>query len=548
MPVYDPEEWATVEDTDPQTGSSTQVTISWEALHVTRWKPYPRYTVCTPASRNVKRDEDLDFAWQNDYLDPDLEMIEMEVSRRLLYKHNFSIEDVDSLDILTHPLRETNKSGIIWYSRQRDFPWWTGAEPNELPHLESDRVDLAAGPYENVTKDNPTFCADLNCMFVNCGYHKPSPPIPSPQPTMTADMIRQNGQPCKNDCYKSIDEDNINMMNTHWDEADNILFRGVMKLVPDTTPCNLAIICRKPCVEMFVERLNFFSDEDLAADDEREGNQRLRAFRAIKFGLKPIISSVSLIQNTSRITAPSGPCDHPGPCNQYADCVCYRNKHRCLRNCRCSLKCEIRYKGCKCRPGKRQRTARHQAQCCIDERLCLCRRLQRECDPELCKGCNAKSTHKSDCANTELQQNIFLPIRIKESAYGLGAFAMTPIKSQAYIGEYVGELSIETGNSFLSPLQNHVGLNYTFGIFNGGNTLLDSWNLGNETRYLNHSESPNCQGMTLFVNGTHRIVLYALEDIKSGAELTLNYGEAYWQKTYPVDSFDPADVHWEAYA
>jgi hypothetical protein len=96
MPVYDPEEWATVDDTDPQTGSSTQVTISWEALHVTRWKPYPRYTVCTPASRNVKRDEDLvlrsryapfaddrdfdipnflrrfkDFAWQNDYLDPD---------------------------------------------------------------------------------------------------------------------------------------------------------------------------------------------------------------------------------------------------------------------------------------------------------------------------------------------------------------------------------------------------------------------------------------------------------------------------------------------
>jgi hypothetical protein len=46
-----------------------------------------------------------------------------------------------------------------------------------------------------------------------------------------------------------------------------------------------------------------------------------------------------------------------------------------------------------------------------------------------------------------------------------------------------------------------------------------------------------------------------VEDIKSGAELTLNYGEAYWvagdkgkQKTYPVDSFDPANIQWEAYA
>lgn len=36
--------------------------------------------------------------------------------------------------------------------------------------------------------------------------------------------------------------------------------------------------------KMYVERLNFFSDEDLVVDDERDANQRLRAFRAIKFG------------------------------------------------------------------------------------------------------------------------------------------------------------------------------------------------------------------------------------------------------------------------
>ena len=36
----------------------------------------------------------------------------------------------------------------------------------------------------------------------------------------------------------------------HWSEADHDTFNSVIKLMPDTAPCDLAVICRKPCIEV----------------------------------------------------------------------------------------------------------------------------------------------------------------------------------------------------------------------------------------------------------------------------------------------------------
>ncbi|KAF8952909.1 hypothetical protein BDZ97DRAFT_1875125 [Flammula alnicola] len=91
--------------------------------------------------------------------------------------------------------------------------------------------------------------------------------------------------------------------------------------------------------------------------------------------------------------------------------------------------------------------------------------------------------------------------------------------------------------SYLGPMQKHTGLNYTFGLTtdniqaNAPSVLLDSWNIGNETRYLNDSKpkEPNCSALTLHVNGVHRIVIYALTDIRPNTELTLDYGPNYWR-------------------
>ena len=91
------------------------------------------------------------------------------------------------------------------------------------------------------------------------------------------------------------------------------------------------------------------------------------------------------------------PCYHPGPCNPYSNCACYNARQRCKRTCRCLKTCmflghfvadgsltfvregNLRFKGCKCSRTK-----------CAENSACLCQKLGRECDPELCLKCDAR--------------------------------------------------------------------------------------------------------------------------------------------------------------
>lgn len=96
------------------------------------------------------------------------------------------------------------------------------------------------------------------------------------------------------------------------------------------------------------------------------------------------------------------PCSHNGPCNRTSpECQCFAQSQECQRNCRCSLDCTFcfpftlltqyllmppltgqrRRKGCKCSYDKSRMCSRH---------TCPCRHAGRECDPELCKRCDAR--------------------------------------------------------------------------------------------------------------------------------------------------------------
>ncbi|PPQ91066.1 hypothetical protein CVT25_014734 [Psilocybe cyanescens] len=142
------------------------------------------------------------------------------------------------------------------------------------------------------------------------------------------------------------------------------------------------------------------------------------------------------------------------------------------------------------------------------------------------------------CQNMDLQRGKFARIHIKPSKFGLGAFATKAIKSGSYIGEYIGERLNDEGASSIVSLQKYADLNYAFGYV--GETL-DSWRVGNETRYLNDSKPnlPNCNAKVLTVDSEPRIVIEAkflirairtATKIAAGEELFLSYGDAYWEK------------------
>lgn len=96
---------------------------------------------------------------------------------------------------------------------------------------------------------------------------------------------------------------------------------------------------------------------------------------------------------------------------------------------------------------------------------------------------------------------------LRSPIHGRGLFAKKRIRTGAYIATFEGKRTNENGMHVLWALDEE---GREFGIRGQ-----------NELRFLNHSRDPNSE----FI-GTD---LYALRNIQSGAELTIDYGEG-WEE------------------
>ncbi|KAK0466172.1 SET domain-containing protein [Desarmillaria tabescens] len=363
---------------------------------------------------------------------------------------------------------------------------------------------------------------------MNCRVHSYTVPLLEvSKPSLTkAGFKLKDGEPCGELCFRSFDEtlDGV-MEGVHWnDPADVEFLESVLKVDADMSPCALAIICRKPCLEVFIYRTRMFPDEKILKEQIIEEKHRHAPLVFVDDG------------GACNFT-PLPPCSHNGPCDQTSECQCHLKSHHCKRSCRCSLKCPRRRKGCKC---SHERVMDH----CLTAD-CPCIEAGRECDPELCVKCDARGQpHKNKCQNTRIQRNQTQHIKIqptKPAKYGLGAFATRELRAWTYIGEYVGEirnLSSEESSQRSNILNKYTGLNYNFEL--NSSLTLDAARRGNETRYLNHSDKPNCDVIVKNVNDEHRIAIFTCENVDKGEELFLDYGPRYWQQ-YGNSSSIPED-------
>jgi len=48
--------------------------------------------------------------------------------------------------------------------------------------------------------------------------------------------------------------------------------------------------------------------------------------------------------------------------------------------------------------------------------------------------------------------------------------------------------------------------------------------LGNHSRFMNHSDKPNCYQCVMISDLEHKIAFFAARDIPRGEELTIDYG------------------------
>ncbi len=110
------------------------------------------------------------------------------------------------------------------------------------------------------------------------------------------------------------------------------------------------------------------------------------------------------------------------------------------------------------------------------------------------------------------------PWRVGRSSAGLGLFANQDFKKGDLIIEYTGERITD------AEAQRRGG-KYLF-------ELNDEWNIdgkdyANIARYLNHSCRPNCEPQ--LSEDETQVFIYAKKNIKTGEELTYNYGKVYFE-------------------
>ncbi|KAF2810107.1 uncharacterized protein BDZ99DRAFT_386840 [Mytilinidion resinicola] len=111
----------------------------------------------------------------------------------------------------------------------------------------------------------------------------------------------------------------------------------------------------------------------------------------------------------------------------------------------------------------------------------------------------------------------------RSAIHNWGLYAEENIAINDMIIEYVGEKVRQRVADLREKkydLQG-VGSSYLFRI--DEDTVIDATKMGGIARFINHSCTPNCTAKIIRVDGTKRIVIYALKDIAKNEELTYDY-------------------------
>ena len=106
------------------------------------------------------------------------------------------------------------------------------------------------------------------------------------------------------------------------------------------------------------------------------------------------------------------------------------------------------------------------------------------------------------------------PVKFARSAiHNWGLYAMENIAANDMIIEYVGEKVRQPVADMRERryLKSGIGSSYLFRI--DENTVIDATKRGGIARFINHSCTPNCTAKIIKVEGSKRIVIYALRDI-----------------------------------
>lgn len=147
--------------------------------------------------------------------------------------------------------------------------------------------------------------------------------------------------------------------------------------------------------------------------------------------------------------------------------------------------------------------------------------------------CNQSCECSGKCRNRVVQKGRKIPLQVfKTAAKGWGVRSTQFIHKGTFIEEYIGEvIKVEEGDA-RGAIYDKLGCSYLFDMDFAQSELpikyvIDSYILGNVSRFFNHSCSPNLEVYAVFYdsadNQMHRLAFFAKHDIQKDEELCFDY-------------------------
>ncbi|MBS0629086.1 MAG: SET domain-containing protein-lysine N-methyltransferase [Verrucomicrobia bacterium] len=129
----------------------------------------------------------------------------------------------------------------------------------------------------------------------------------------------------------------------------------------------------------------------------------------------------------------------------------------------------------------------------------------------------------------EISRSFSPPVSVRwiNDQMGYGVFAQSDIAAGAFIGEYTGTVR---RRKWLSDKRNDYCFEYTIGDWVYNPFIIDAMGQGNFTRFINHSDTPNLEPLSVYADGVMHIVFVAQKPIQKGCQLSYHYGDHFWKK------------------
>lgn len=134
----------------------------------------------------------------------------------------------------------------------------------------------------------------------------------------------------------------------------------------------------------------------------------------------------------------------------------------------------------------------------------------------------------------DIENSRIAPIYIKkiDKTLGFGVFADSPIKKNAFIGEYAGVIQPSDEDSGCELCNGGYESDYSWyyldDIKNAPTLEINGRLEGNEMRFVNHSSTPNVEVEHTLHKGQWILFFKAKQNIRKDEQLFISYGEYYW--------------------